>query len=229
MSGDNIDCMRSRISKEHEEKLRRLQERIAKKVILKDKFHKPIKNISGFDLAFFNDNAIVTGVVLDYKSLKVKEIKIIKTEVSLPYIPTFLTFREGPPIKKVYKKLKIKPDVLMINGQGICHPLFCGIASHVGVLLDKPSIGVAQSRLVGKYKKPIKVGDYSSIKYRNKKVVYAYKSKENCKPILISPGHRVSVNSSLKITKNCVKNHKLPEPISLAHTISNKVINTENK
>ncbi len=221
--------MRLKPSKEREEKLRKLQERIAKRVILKDKFPKPINTIAGFDLAFFDDNAIVTGVVLDYKTLGVKEIKTIETEVSFPYVSTFLTFREGPPIIKVYKKLKTKPDIVMINGQGICHPLFCGIASHVGVLLNKPSIGVAQSRLVGEYSTPIKVGAYSSIKYKNKKVGYTYKSKENCKPILISPGHRVSVNSSLKITKNCIKNHKLPEPIFIAHVISNKIINTENK
>jgi len=205
-----------------------LQERISKKVILKDKFTKRIKTIAGFDLAFFNDKAVVTGVVLDYKSLYVKEIKTIETRVSFPYVPTFLTFREGPPIRKVYKKLKIKPDVIMVNGQGIAHPIFCGIASHVGVLLDKPSIGVAQSRLVGEYKVPIKVGDFSPIVYQNKKVGYAYKSKENCKPILISLGHRVSVDTALKITKKTIKNHKLPEPIYLAHSISKKVINTEN-
>jgi len=229
MLEDNIDRMRSKLSKEHKEKLRRLQERIAKKVILKDKLSTSIKTIAGFDLAFSNDNAIVTGVVLGYKSLEVKEIKMMETELPFPYIPTFLTFREGPPIMKVYKKLKIKPDVVMINGQGIAHPILCGIASHVGVLLDKPSIGVAQSRLVGKYEKPIKVGDYSSIKYQNKKVGYAYKSKENCKPIIVSPGHRVSVDRALKITKNCIKNHKLPEPIFLAHSIANKIINSENK
>jgi deoxyribonuclease V len=220
--------MFSKLSKEHEEKLRRIQEKIAKKVILEDKFSKPIKNMAGFDLAFSNDNIIATGIVLDYKLLIVKEIKTIEIEVSFPYIPTFLTFREGPSIIKVYKKLKIKPDVLMINGQGITHPVFCGIASHVGVLLDKPSIGVAQSRLVGKYKEPIKVGDYSAIKYQNRKVGYAYKSKENCRPILISPGHRISLGTSLKITKNCIKKHKLPEPVYLAHSISNKIINTEN-
>ena len=225
---DNIDRMRSKLSKEHEEKLRRLQKRIAKKVILKDEFPKPIKTISGFDLALSNDKTVVTGVVLDYKSLYVKEIKSLIINLSFPYVPTFLTFREGPPIIKVYKKLKIKPDIVMINGQGICHPLFCGIASHVGVLLDVPSIDVAQSRLVGKYKEPIKVETYSSIKYKNKKVGYAYKSKENCKPIIISQGHKVSVDTSLKITKKCIKNHKLPEPIFLAHKISNKIINTEN-
>lgn len=218
--------MYSKLSKTHEEKLRQIQEKIAKRVILDDKFPKIIKNIAGFDLAFSNDNAIVTGVILDYKSLNVEEIKTVETKVSFPYIPTFLTFREGPSIIKVYKKLKIKPDVLMINGQGIAHSLFCGIASHVGVLLDKPSIGIAQNRLVGEYSEPIKVGDCSPIKYQNKKVGYVYKSKDGCKPIFISPGHRISLGTSLKLVKNCIKNNKLPEPVFLAHSISNKIINT---
>ena len=221
--------MRSKLSKEHEEELRRLQARIAKRIILRDKFPKSIKTIAGFDLAFFNDKTTVAAVVLDYKSLHVKEIKMIETKVSFPYVPTFLTFREGPPIIKVYKKLKLEPDIIMVNGQGIAHPVFCGIASHVGGLMNKPSIGVAQSRLIGAYTEPVKLGYYSPIKYKNKKVGYAYKSKESCKPILISPGHRISVDTSLEITKKCIKNHKLPEPIFLAHSISNKIINTENK
>jgi len=218
--------MWSKLSKKYEEKLRQIQEKMAKKVILEDKFPIPIKTVAGFDIAFSNDSAITTGVVLDYKFLKVKEIKTIKTKVSFPYVPTFLTFREGPLIIKVYKKLKIKPDVILIDGQGICHPLFCGIASHVGVILEKPTIGVAKSRLVGEYQEPIKVGTCSPIKYQNKKVGYVYKSKWNCKPIFISPGHRVSVDTSLRITKKCVRDNKLPEPIFLAHSISNKIINT---
>jgi deoxyribonuclease V len=221
--------MFSKLSKEHEEKLRQIQEKIAKKLILEDKLPKMIKNIAGFDLAFLNDNAIVTAVVLDYGSLKIKEIETIETEVSFPYIPTFLTFREGPSIIKVYKKLRIKPDVLMINGQGISHPVFCGIASHVGVLLNKPSIGVAQSKLVGEYKEPIKLGEYSIINYQNKRVGFVYKSKEKCKPIFIPPGHRVSLETSLKIVQRCIRNNKLPKPILLAHSISNKIINTEIK
>jgi deoxyribonuclease V len=218
--------MHSKLSKTHEEKLRRLQEKIAKRIILEDNLPKTIRSIAGFDLAFLNDKAIATGVVLDYESLRIKEIKTIKTRVPFPYVPTFLTFREGPSIIKVYDKLKVKPDVLMINGQGIAHPIFCGIASHVGVLIGKPSIGIAQNALVGEYDEPIKVGDCSPIKYQNKKVGYVYRSKENCNPIFISPGHRISVDTSLKITKKSIRNNKLPEPISIAHSISKKIINT---
>ena len=210
------------LTESKKQKLRKIQNRIAKKVILEDKFSKPIKTIAGFDLAFLDDDALVAGVVLDYKNLKVMEIKIIKTHLDFPYIPTFLSFREGPPIIKLYKKLKTKPDMIIINGQGIAHPLFCGIASHVGVLLDEPTIGVAQSRLCGDYNEPKKLGKYSQITYKDRVIGYVYKSKKNYRPIFISPGHRISLKSSLKIVKRCIKTDKLPLPLSIAHTQANK-------
>lgn len=213
-----------------QEELRKIQRQIAKKVILKDMFSKPITTIAGFDLAFSNERAFAAGVLLNYKTLDIRETKIIKTDLSFPYIPTFLTFREGPPIIQVYKKLQTKPDIIMINGQGISHPLFCGIASHVGVLLDIPSIGIAQSKLCGEYKEPKEVGDCSPIFYERRKVGYVYKSKRNCKPIFISPGHKVSFETSLKIVKSCMKDRKLPEPISLAHSFAERTkISTQNK
>lgn len=214
--------MYTKLLKLKEEKLRKIQIKTAKRVILKNEFVKPIKTIAGFDLAFLNDEAFVAGIVMNYKKLDVKEIKIIKTHMNFPYIPTFLSFREGPPIMKLYKKLKTKPDVIMINGQGIAHPLFCGMASHVGVLLNVPSVGVAQNKLCGKYKEPKKVGDYSKIIYEGKTVGYAYKSKDNCKPILISPGHRISLIESLKIVKDCIKGYKMPLPLAMAHLQANK-------
>jgi len=150
------------------------------------------------------------------------EIKIIKTHLDFPYIPTFLSFREGYPIIKLYKKLKTKPDIMIINGHGIAHPLFCGIATHVGVLLDKPTIGVAQSRLCGDYREPKRLGDCSKITYKGMIVGYVYKSKEKCKPIFVSPGHRISLKSCLRIVKKCIKTHKLPLPLAIAHIQANK-------
>jgi len=173
-------------------------------------------------LAFLDDDAFVAGVVLDYKNLETIEIKIIKTHLDFPYTPTFLSFREGPPIINLYKKLKTRPDVLIINGHGISHPLFCGIASHIGVLLDKTTIGVAQNRLCGNYKEPKKIGDFSKIYYKNRIVGYVYKSKESCRPIFISPGHKISLKSVLNTVKNCIKTNKLPLPLSIAHSQVNK-------
>ncbi len=119
--------------------------------------------------------------------------------------------------------MKIKPDVILINGQGIAHPLRCGIASHVGVSLDVPSIGVAQSKLCGEYKEPKEVGHYTSIIYNGKKVGYVYKSKENCKPIFVSPGHKVSSRTSLKIVTSCIGKYKLPIPLRMAHGYANEM------
>ncbi|MDI6825720.1 MAG: endonuclease V [Candidatus Aenigmarchaeota archaeon] len=215
--------MTFQLTKKYEEKLRRIQKRIVKKVILEDDFSKPISTIAGFDSSFSDDTAFVAGIVLDYKRLDVIEMKFIRSKLKFPYITTFLAFREGPSIIKVYKKLKIKPDVIMINGHGISHPIFCGIASHVGVLLDVPSIGVAQTKLCGEFKELKRVGEHSVITYENKKVGYAYKSKENCEPIFISPGHKVSLETSLEIVKSTIRNHKLPEPIFIAHSLANKI------
>jgi len=215
--------MYSKLSKIEEEKLRSIQKSIAKKIILKDEFSRPIKTIAGFDLAFSDEKAFVAGIVMDYETLHVTEIEIIKTKISFPYVTTFLTFREGPPIMKLYNKLKSKPDIIMINGQGIAHPLRCGIASHVGVSIDIPSIGIAQSNLCGEYKEPKNFDQYNWVVYNNKKVGYVYKSKENCKPIFISPGHKVSLRTSLKIVISCVRNYKLPVPLRMAHFYANEM------
>lgn len=211
------------LTKKHEKELREIQKKIAKKIILEDKFTMLISKIAGFDLAFLNDTAFVAGVVLDYKSMNAIELKAIRCKLNFPYVSTFLTFREGSSIIKVYKKLKTKPDIILINGQGIAHPVFCGIASHVGVLLNVPSIGVAQTKLCGEFKEPKKVGESSVIIFKNKKVGYAYKSQENCRPIFISPGHKVSLKTSLEIVKSTIKNHKLPEPLFISHTLANKI------
>lgn len=215
--------MNFHLTKKHAEKLRKIQKQIAEKIILEDKFIKPISTIAGFDLAFLDDTVFAVGVVLDYKKLNILEMKFISSNLNFPYIPTFLTFREGPPIIEVYKKLKTKPDLILINGQGIAHPIFCGIASHVGVLLDIPSIGVAQNKLCGEFKEPRKVGEKSWIMFENKKVGYAYKSQEDCRPLIISPGHKVSLETSLEIVKSTIKNHKLPEPIFISHSLANKI------
>lgn len=208
-----------------EKELRKLQRKIAKKVILEDDFPKSISSIAGFDLAFCDEEAFTSGVVLDFVSLRLIDAKVIKTKLSFPYISTFLFFREGPPIIKVHKKLKVKPDILMINGHGIAHPLFCGIASHVGVLLDKPSIGIAQNKLCGDYEEPKKVGEASPLFYEGEKIGYVFKSMKNCKPIFISPGHKISLETSLKVVKECMKDHKLPEPLYLAHHLANEIRN----
>ncbi len=195
---------------------RTIQRDIAEKISLEDKFKK-IRKVVGFDLAFSKDNVICAAIVVDYKSLKVLEKRYVICKETIGYIPTFLTFREGPPILEVYKRLENKPDILLFDGNGILHPLRVGIASHIGVVLKKPSIGVAKSLLCGELK-----GDY--IYMDNEKVGYRLKNKR-FKPIYISPGHRISLESSVRIARKLIRNHRLPEPLILAHRYANETKN----
>lgn len=202
------------------EGMRREQFEISKKVILTDKIPSEIKTIGGFDVAYSGEKAYSAGVVLDFKTCEVIEKRAVKTRAGFPYIPTFLSFREGPLITKAYVRLKTKPDVLVINGQGIAHPLRAGLATHVGVKLGKPTIGIAQKRLVGEYETPENPGDFSKLFFERKQVGWVVRTKKNCNPIFVSPGHMISLEKTLDIVGKCVKNSKLPEPLRIAHELS---------
>lgn len=201
---------------EDTEKYVRIQEGLRKRVLVKDQLPQRIRTVAGVDQSFRGKKVISCIVVLGYPDMRPIEKKFAVLEVDFPYIPGLLTFREGPSILKAYKKLKNKPDILLIDGHGIAHPRGIGIASHIGVVLDKPTIGVAKSRLIGEYEIPERVGEYKELGYNEKVVGFVLKSKENCKPLFISPGHRISLKKSLEVVKNCIKDHKLPEPTRLA-------------
>jgi deoxyribonuclease V len=207
--------------------LRDLQKKIAKRIILKDLFRKPITSIMGIDLAFKDDRAITAYVMITFPSQKIIHKKIAISPIEFPYIPTLLSFREGPPIVKGINSLDVKPDVFMINAHGIAHPLFCGCASHVGVLTQTPTIGVAQNNLCGKYKvTPEEVDRYEPLFYKNKGVGWIFKSKKGCRPIFISPGHLVSLESSIEITRRCIGKYKLPSPLYYAHKLASETKRT---
>ncbi|MFX0136339.1 MAG: endonuclease V [Candidatus Hodarchaeota archaeon] len=204
----------------NEEKLREFQIQDAKKIVLKDKISYPPSTIAGIDAAYIDNTAFTACVTLDFKNLKILEEKVIKTKVKFHYKPGFFIFREGPPIFDVFSKLKINPDIIIINSHGISHPLGIGAASHIGILIEKSTIGVAQNLLCGNVAPPRKKGDYSPIYYKNKIIGYAFLTQLNTKPIYISPGHLISLETSIKIVKKTVKDHKLPEPLRLAHQLA---------
>ncbi len=194
----------------------KIQNDLAKKLVLKDVFEK-IKTVGGADLAYKGDGVFSSAVVLDYDTLEIMEKAVVKTKTDFPYIPTFLSFRELEPIIKALKTLQIPPDILLIDGHGIAHPRRMGIASHLGVLLNIPTIGVAKRLLCGEFEGRIELGKALPIIHRKEQVGWAVKTKKATKPIYISPGNRVSLDSSLKIVLHCIKKHKLPEPSRLAH------------
>ncbi|MGP3666837.1 MAG: endonuclease V [Candidatus Bathyarchaeota archaeon] len=201
-------------------KARKIQQEFAKKVIIKELSLKNVKTICGFDVAYKGENAYASAVVLNFKDLSMLELSVLKLPVKFPYIPTLLSFREAPLIFKVFSVLKTKPDVLMVEGHGLAHPYGCGLATHVGVVLRLPTIGVAKKLLCGFEGKF--VDGKAKIMYDGKVVGYAVKVKGEDKPIYVSVGNMLTFEDALKITCKCLKGSRLPEPLRLAHIYAEK-------
>lgn len=202
------------------ESLRKEQSLLAKKVVLEDTSAIP-EIVAGVDLSYKNATCIVAYVALKSKTLEVLEKRTITHKVVFPYIPTFLAYREGPPILALLEQLDTFPDILMINGHGIAHPLFCGSASHVGVLIGIPTIGIAVKLLHGMTSEiPVSVGSYCYATYSGRQVAAVFLSKKGCKPIIISPGHLITLDSAIQIVKQSLKGYKFPEPLRLAHKLA---------
>ncbi|MBN2487803.1 MAG: endonuclease V [Methanosarcinaceae archaeon] len=201
-----------------------IQSQIASKVVVEDDYG-PLTTIAGADCAFFDDSIICGIVVLDYMTLNVIERIHVIRKVRFPYISTFLSFREGGAIAAALAELESLPDMLMFDGCGINHPRRVGLASHVGAVLDIPTIGVAKNILCGNAHVPESVGDAKPLFFKGEQIGWLVKPTGRSKPIVVAPGHRVSVKGSLEIVKHCLVSHKLPEPTRLAHLYVNKVKN----
>lgn len=196
-------------------KLKEEQAKLARKVSVKDGFSE-IKLIAGTDQAYYADKIISAIAVLNYEDMKLVELKYTVQLVSFPYIPTFLSYRESPAVVETYNKLDNKPDIILVDGNGILHPRKFGVASHLGLLLDKPTIGIAKSLLLGDEKD-------NKIFVNDEPRAFIVKTKDFAKPLYISPGHMVSMKSSLEIVTHCLKGSKLPEPLKIAHNYANKI------
>lgn len=207
--------MKLKVGKNRLSELKKEQLKLAKKVIIEDKVDiKEIKLIGGCDQAFFNDK-IISSIIILNKKLALIEKKYSVSKINFPYIPGFLSYREVPSVIKTYKKLKYKPDILLCDFNGILHPRGIGAASHLGVLLDICTIGVAKNLLCGKIK-----NDY--IYLNNEKIGYQLKTGK-FKPIYISPGNKISLKTSVEIVKKLIIKNRLPEPLKLAHLYANEV------
>lgn len=182
-----------------------------------------LRFIAGVDQAFLGESVISGIVVLEYDSLEVVARVFSVEHAGFPYIPTFLSFREGPAIVSAFGKLKKNPDILLIDGAGINHPRGAGIATHMGVALIVPTIGITKRILCGSGDEPSQVGEANPLIHEGKKVGWLLKSTKRSRAIVVAPGHRVSLESSLAIVKKCLRNHKLPEPLRLAHEYANEV------
>jgi len=192
------------------------QIRLSKRIVFEDKLPRRIRYVAGVDVAYAKNLSIGAVAVLDYDALRLLEVKTAVCETRFPYIPTLLSFREVPPAISSIKKLQIKPDVFLVDGHGFAHPYHCGFASHLGLVLGKPTIGVAKGKLCGEeehvYGEPV-----AFLKYDCKVIGAAVTTKRGCKPFYVSVGHMVSLETAVKIVQHCTVTSRVPEPILRAH------------
>ncbi|MFP9099354.1 deoxyribonuclease V [Flavobacterium sp. RHBU_24] len=189
-------------------------------------FPKQITTIAGADISHNKDTDIVYAgiIVLSYPQMVVQSYSLVQAKTTFPYIPGYLGFREVPALLEAWQQVPQKPDVMVLDGQGITHPRRMGIASHFGLLADCPAIGCAKNMLFGKFPE---LGNekfnHSPINstHTGELLGYALRTKKDVKEVYISPGHKVSVPDSLNIITNCVKNHRIPEPTRQAHEYVN--------
>ncbi len=185
-----------------------------------------IKYIAGTDISFNKFSEIIYAgiVVLKYPEMQIVEEATVITSTKFPYISGLLSFREIPALLEVWGKLQIKPDIIVADGQGIAHPRRLGIASHFGLLVDKPTLGCAKSVLVGKYTEPaLEAGSFTDLVDKNEVVGYALRTKFKTNSVFVSVGHKLSLEQAKNILLNCSKGYRIPEPTRQAHLLVNRV------
>jgi len=190
---------------------------------------KPLKGkvryVAGADVSYSRGDPrlFAAVVVLKLPELEVVEVKTYMGEATFPYISGFLAFREIPVLLEVFRELKTVPDVVLCDGQGIAHPRRMGLASHLGLWLNVPTIGCAKTRLVGEYEMPREEkGSWSELVDRDECVGVVLRTRKKVKPIFVSPGHLIDLESSVRVVKSCVGRYRIPEPTRLAHIEVNR-------
>lgn len=208
------------------EQLKLTQQQLAEQVNLTDDFNSSITLIGGTDVGFEDEGNTTRAaiVVLTYPDFHVIEYHVARLKTEFPYIPGYLSFREYPALLSAWEQVEHKPDLLLVDGQGVAHPRRLGIASHLGLLLDMPTIGVAKKRLCGHYNPLPKVaGQVTPLTDKQQQIGWVLQSKNNCNPLFISSGHRISQDSALKWVNLCLRGYRLPEPTRWADAVaSNK-------
>jgi deoxyribonuclease V len=198
----------------------RVQNEMAKKVISENSPNKEIIYICGVDVAYRNNIAYCSAVLMNKNSMEVKESVNITLSVKHPYVPSFFMLRESEAIINILKPLKNRFDLLLIDGHGVLHPRRCGLASYIGVIIDSPTIGVAKSILCGS----VNADHFIDVDG----VISGFKMiKEKKKPIYISVGHKINLVNAIRIVKQLVKpEERIPEPLRLADIYSKALANS---
>ena len=198
---------------------RELQLKLATQVVKTSQILKP-RFIAGMDISASKTDgtARAAAVILKYPELEVVEVKTVTGKLEFPYIPGLLSFREAPLTLAVSEKLSLAPDLILVDGQGILHPRRFGLASHLGLFLDTPTIGCAKSLLCGEHREPsIEPGSHSHVVDKGEVIGAALRTKAGTTPIYISIGHKIDLDSAMRWAMQCCRGFRVPEPTRLAH------------
>jgi deoxyribonuclease V len=207
-----------------------LQKRLAGEVQFTP-VNKPPKLVAGLDCAISKDGRRIVAAVLVLRapSAEQSDFEVLETanaveKTDFPYIPGLLSFREAPACIAAAEKLKSKPDVFLIDGQGIAHPRRLGLAAHLGLFFDSVTIGCAKSRLTGQFEEPLpEKGAYSLLRDKNEVIGAVVRTRTNVKPVFVSVGNKCLLEDAIKIILGCTTKYRIPEPTRLAHQLVSKL------
>lgn len=190
-----------------------IQNQLQPEVILEDQLG-DVQYVAGVDVGFEDNYAISRAAVavLSFPDLQLVEQAIARRPTTFPYIPGFLSFREVPVVIDALEQVSTTPDLIICDGQGIAHPRRFGLACHLGVLVDMPTIGAAKSLLVGKHEElPLEKGSWQPLRHRGEVIGAVLRSRTGVKPLYISPGHRITLPTAIDYVLRCLTKYRLPE------------------
>ncbi len=192
----------------------RLQEQLRERVVLEDRFG-TLRYVAGADLAFDPKTDLAFAAVIVYRFPELVEVerRFARKRLRFPYVPGLLSFRESPVLLAGFARLRTEPGLILIDGHGLAHPRLFGIACHLGLLLDKPAIGCAKSLLVGESDEPgRRAGSTSPLVFQGRRVGTVLRTRDDVKPIFVTQGHRVSLETAVKLVRQCLDGTRIPKP-----------------
>ncbi|NMG07007.1 deoxyribonuclease V [Brasilonema sp. UFV-L1] len=201
----------------------KIQEELRDEVITEDKLKEPVQFVAGVDMGFEADGTISRAAVavLSFPDLQLQETSLARRPTTFPYIPGFLSFREIPAVLDALEKIQIIPDIILCDGQGIAHPRRFGIACHLGLLVDIPTIGVAKSLLVGQHEDvPETRGSYQPLIHKGETIGVVLRTRTGVKPLYISSGHKISLPTAIDYVLRCTTKYRLPETTRIADKLA---------
>jgi deoxyribonuclease V len=205
------------------EEAKAIQEQLQAEVITVDRLKEPVQYVAGVDVGWEAKGTIsrAAAAVLSFPDLQLQEASIARRPTSFPYIPGFLSFREMPPVLDALEKIKLRPDLILCDGQGIAHPRRFGIACHLGIILDIPTIGVAKSLLVGNHGELSNTrGSWQPLIYKCQTVGAVLRTRPGVKPVYVSSGHRISLPTAIDYVLRCTPKYRLPETTRIADKLA---------